>query len=91
MHLKFLFCFNNAHLAERLNVGNTLIKWKTQNTIVRTVQNRVEQIETTLKPLTQIYTTPPFPGLIQTEEDIALPGVWACRLYRQKRYTQWQT
>ena len=40
MHLKFLFCFNNAHLAERLNVGNTLIKWKTQNTIVRTVQNK---------------------------------------------------
>jgi hypothetical protein len=51
----------------------------------------VEQIETTLKPLTQIYTTPPFPGLIQTEEDIALPGVWACRMYRHKRYTQWQT
>ena len=87
MHLKFLFCFNNA---ERLNVGNTLIKWKTQNTIVRTVQNRVEQIETTLKPLTQIYTTPPFLGLIQTEEGIALPGVWACRMYGQKRYTQWQ-
>jgi hypothetical protein len=68
-----------------------LIEFKTKNTIVRTVQNRVEQIETKLKPLAQKYTTPHFPGLIQTEEDIELPGVWACRMYRHKRYTQWQT
>lgn len=58
---------------------------------VRTVQNQVEQIETKFRPITQKYTTPHLPGLIQTEEDIELPGAWACRIYRHKRYTQWQT
>jgi len=54
-------------------------------------QNSPKSSRTKFKPLTQKYTTTHFPGLIQTEEDIELPGVWACRMYRHKRYTQWQT